>query len=402
MSSKKFLINSCKSFMFITLKSVGAFYFSVLLIEKYGEIVHAGVMEKVALLLGLSLICRLGLDQGILKHGINLLENSTEAFNNFIGGILYRVLFITFAVGSLLVLYTNTLYDLIWLLCVSVSFLYLAIIKVKGYPEYSSILEVGFVLLIAVFLILMIDPVDEDVELIVMLSWVLLTLLAFIIFPIRISRKFDHEYSRRMYSDIYPRLLVYSLSSLFNFFTSWGVLLIAAIVYLPKQASDFALVIRVCAFFTVIMMAINAYVVPKIGAYYQKGNLAKLNQLFGKFRLLYLVMALGGMVMLLMGAFLGNMYVDSLPMLPMQTMLVVGFGYAFNLATGPTAMCMVMVGEEKLLLIIRALSLLMFLVLAFVSSGKYFAVLFCIYLVIQSVLMIFFLKKNHGLSVSYF
>ena len=224
---------------FTSLKSFGSIVFSLFLISVYGHEEHVKFMEHISLLLLASLMSRMASEQAILKHGYHLLNIDESHFRDFLNGVFSRVIISSTILGFVLFIYTDYFLDVFFVPLVSVSYLYISIIGVKGKAEFSSILEVGFSFLLTMIISFLLNLNFEIIYYSLFFSWLIVILVCYAFYPVKFKFSFFFKESRASYIDYFYRIPLLSLNSFLNYFTNWGVILISTIIYSDQMASDF-------------------------------------------------------------------------------------------------------------------------------------------------------------------
>lgn len=394
------------SITFITLciKTLGAFLFSYVLINKFGDVYHVKVMHDISILFGAAIIARFGLDQCILKYATLLIANGgkKQTFLFLLQGTFILIMtsmiaFLYFSEFNFFELLTpqNASY-LIFM--VNFSLCLGSFLRCFDKVHFSGVGDSGFVMF-TVTILLIFDLLDGVLLLEYVWSIISIAMFSYVIYIICFTLNENGCY--RIPTSQFLKLLPYLLiNSLLNFFQQWGSIFISTVYFSPIYSSSFVMLVRICSIFNAILIPISSYTVPRvIKDYYHDINLANLYmKRSGK---VYLLAALVCTV-----ASLGIIYILSLQgkiniqLLTVSSVLFYVVTQAYHLATGPVNQVLSLLDQQKPLILFRCLILILFLLLLYFSLYEYtYIYVLSLYILIQKVFLVFLLKNRCKLIV---
>jgi O-antigen/teichoic acid export membrane protein len=204
-------------------------------------------------------------------------------------------------------------------------------------------------------------------------------------------------------NDFTKNLPVFTLSSFFNYFTQWGVILLVTSNFNNDFSSEFILVLRVCVVFNVVMSLINSFDASKMFYIYKENGRDKLQEYINKYKKVYFFSGLLVFVFLACSVILLKSVANIKPLeFEMTIFLLVSFSFAFNLLTGPASHCLAMLGNEKILMYIRLIFSCILIIGSLLCNEENYSILFALYIILQKTCIMYVLNKKHGIKTAYY
>ncbi|MEZ9295342.1 hypothetical protein AB4150_14600 [Vibrio cyclitrophicus] len=399
---KKINLTYLISIVLVLLKTSGGFIFSWFLINSLGDNYHVMLMKDLSSLIGISILIRFGSDAVILKLAtISYKEKDRVkllyllAFSTIlctVSSIIFYLLASSFLSFETLSVKSGILisFSISFTLCL------MSFFKAFERVNYSFLGDTGMIMILAL-------PVLVFIELNTIITlgylWTIIALISLVYVVYIICKECEMKELDDV-KDLASRFL-FPLPSLFinsilNYLQQWGVIYLATISLDIRYSSSFILIIRASYIFNAVLSPISSYTIPQVIKNFSEGGSTKVNAYIKKTRFIYNYASLV-CLLIASGFSLWSVFPDLFELNYIIAFLFYLICCSFNISSGPVNMYMATLGYEKELIRIRLALLIPSIFALYFFYGNFFIVTCALYILMQRIFLVFFLKKKSGI-----
>ncbi|MEZ9239161.1 hypothetical protein AB4116_06210 [Vibrio splendidus] len=399
---KKINLTYLISIVLVLLKTSGGFIFSWFLINSLGDNYHVMLMKDLSSLIGISILIRFGSDAVILKLATISYKEKDRVKLLYIlafSTILCTVSSIIFYLlaGSFLSFETLSVKSGIFIsFIISFTLCLMSFFKAFERVNYSFWGDTGMIMILAL-------PVLVFVELNTIITlgylWTIIALISLVCVVYIICKECEIKElddATDLASRFFLPLPSLFINSILNYLQQWGIIYLATISLEVRYSSSFILIIRASYIFNAVLSPIASYTIPQVIKKFSEGGSSKVNVYIKKTRFIYNYASLV-CLLIASGFSLWSVFPDLFELNYIIAFLFYLICCSFNISSGPVNMYMATLGYEKELIKIRLVLLIPSIFALYFLYGNFFIVTCALYILMQRIVLVFFLKKKSGI-----
>jgi O-antigen/teichoic acid export membrane protein len=406
----------------------GASFGSILLsitIARNSTLDHVGVfMLSIAIVMGLSIVCRFGSDQMVMRFGSIAHKKADKFLFDKIQYMSFWISLILSVCVSFLILlfssyfqeifFSNTyesdvfLYISFILPFYCITYVQSACLKSLGSPAFASFLETGFIAFLTAlsikFYCLLFDVISINTSFILFLiSSVVVVLVGQIILLLTKRKAF-----RGVLNNSDGKYLFYALKTLpdfafisvVNYSVQWAALVMLGLYASSEDVGIYSIAHRLALTVTLVLVVFNNVFGPKYASLYNEDRNRELKKMAQSSSLIMLLVSSPLIIVLsIFPRFFLELF-GVVSEVGVKVLRIILLGQFFNIATGQVGLLLNMTGHQKKMRSLATISgcLMLGSLLFFVPTYGIYAssIIFSVILIFQNLLATIFLKKSLG------
>lgn len=404
--------------------SLGNFYLAVYVARTLGEEGLAFYSVVIAVVLGLGVISRVGLDGLVLKlGGIAFAEKNFNDFAAFQKAIVLLIFFNCSIVSFFAYSYQEYFFiylmgelneDLIFSIIVLFFFctylyMYSAFYKAMRMPVVASLQEIGGISVLSIFIILFMSllsfPISLDFIIYAMIISTAFLMMSSLLYIRYVSNKLfgKADASRRIgLNDLIQMVksaVDFFIINFLGYFGQWGFLIVTAFFVESKDLGLFSAAFRTVLLINFVLMVMNGILAPRFASLYHEENFKKLKLIAVRATSVISLVSLIPMLAViifpefLIGFLFGEEFSDAAILL-----VIMAVAQFINVCTGSVGFLLNMTGYQyivrNVMILVSFISLVFLILYVPVHGVLASAIVFSASLVLQNFIFVYFAYKK--------